>query len=301
MVPKINISRDFFFTLKKTYSIILLQNKKGDIMEILLEAIIDTLKLIPFLFISFIVMELIEHKFNNKSKLRKINKFGPLAGSVLGLIPQCGFSVVASTMYAARVITLGTLFSIYLSTSDEMLPILIANQVDISVIIKILFTKFILGLFFGILIDIIYKSKLNNNINDICMNDECHCKDGVVKSSIIHTLKIAIFIFLVNLLLNLIIDKESLTVFLNNNNILSPILASIVGLIPNCASSVLITELYLEQIIPFGSCIAGLLSGSGLGLLILFKQNKNIKENVIILFILVLFSSICGIILNFIR
>ena len=261
---------------------------------------IDTLKLLPFLFISFIIMELIEHKLNNKKKLTKINKFGPLAGSVLGLIPQCGFSVVASTMYSARVITLGTLFSIFLSTSDEMLPILIANKVNISIILKLLFTKFILGLFFGILIDIIYRTKLSNNINDICDNDDCHCKDGIIKSSIIHTIKILFFIFIINIILNLIIDKDSLTTFVNNNKILSPILSSILGLIPNCAASIVITELYLENIIPFGSCVSGLLSGSGLGLLILFKQNKNIKENILILIILILFASICGIVLNFI-
>ena len=270
-------------------------------MEAILEALLDALKLIPFLFVSFIIMELIEHKLTNKTKLKKINKFGPLAGSVLGLIPQCGFSVVSSTLYAARVITLGTLFSIYLSTSDEMLPILIANKTDISIIIKILFTKFILGLFFGILIDVIYKTKLNNNINDICDNDHCHCNDGIIKSSIIHTLKISLFIFVINILLNIIIDREVLTSFVNNSKILNPILSSIIGLIPNCASSVIITELYLEQIIPFGSCIAGLLSGSGMGLIILFKQNKNMKENIIILLTLVAFSSICGIILNFIQ
>ena len=269
-------------------------------MEEILEALLDSLKLIPFLFISFIVMELIEHKVTNKNKLKKINKFGPLAGSTLGLIPQCGFSVVSSTMYAAKLITLGTLFSIYLSTSDEMLPILIANQVDINIIIKLLFTKFILGLFFGILVDIIYKTKLNNKINDICDNDHCHCKESIIKSSIIHTLKIALFIFLTNILLNFIINKESLIIFVNNNKILSPILASIIGLIPNCAASVVITELYLENIISFGSCISGLLTGSGLGLLVLFKQNKNLKENILILLTLILFSSICGIILNII-
>ena len=269
-------------------------------MEAILEALLDAIKLIPFLFISFIIMELIEHKLNNKSKLKKINKFGPLAGSILGLIPQCGFSVVSSTLYAARVITLGTLFSIYLSTSDEMLPILIANKVDINIVAKILIFKFILGLGFGIFVDIIYKTKLSNNINDICDNDDCHCKEGIIKSSLIHTLKISVFILITNILLNIIIDKEVLTSFINNNKILSPLISSIIGLIPNCASSVVITELYLENIIPFGSCIAGLLTGSGMGLLILFKQNKNIKENIIILLTLVVFSGICGIILNII-
>lgn len=270
-------------------------------METILDALIDSLKLIPFLFISFIVMELIEHKLNNKNKLEKINKFGPLAGASLGIIPQCGFSVIASNLYAARVITLGTLFSIYLSTSDEMLPILIANKTNINIIVEILFTKFALGLLFGILVDIFYKTKSNNKINDICDSDHCHCnKEGIIKSSVIHTIKISLFIILLNIFLNIIIDKEALTIFVNNNKILSPILSSLIGLIPNCASSIIITELYLEKIIPFGSCISGLLTGSGLGLIILFKQNKNLKENIIILLALISFSSFCGIILNII-
>lgn len=277
------------------------KEKKGEKMEAILDALIDSLKLIPFLFVSFALMELIEHKLNNKSKLKTVNKFGPLAGASLGIIPQCGFSVVASNLYAARVITLGTLFAIYLSTSDEMLPILIANKTNINVIIKILFTKFILALLFGILVDIFYKNKLNNKINDICDSDNCHCnKDGIIKSSIIHTIKISIFILIINILLNILIDRETLTTFVNNNKILSPIISSFIGLIPNCASSVIITQLYLEKIIPLGSCISGLLTGSGLGLLILFKQNKNLKENIIILLTLISFSSICGIILNII-
>lgn len=269
-------------------------------MHTLIHSVEDTLKLIPFLFVSFIVMELIEHKFNNKNKIKKINKFGPLAGSTLGLIPQCGFSVVASTFYAARVITLGTLFSIYLSTSDEMLLLLIANQVDISTIIKILFTKFILGLSFGIIVDLIYKNKIKNNIDDICEKTNCHCEKGIIKSSIIHTIKISLFILIINIILNFIIDKDVLTNFISNNKIISPILSSIIGLIPNCVSSIVITELYIKDLIPFGSCIAGLLTSSGLGLLVLFKENKNLKENITILLILVLFSSICGIILNII-
>jgi len=269
-------------------------------MHTIEHSLLDTLKLIPFLLISFIIMELIEHKINNNKKLKKMNKYGPLAGAILGLIPQCGFSVVSATLYSAKVITLGTLMAIFLSTSDEMLPILIANQATISEIIKILFTKFILGLFFGVLIDIFYKTKLSNNINDICDNEHCHCKESIIKSSIIHTIKITSFIFIINILLNLIIDTESLSNFINNNKIISPILSSIIGLIPNCASSIVITELYLENILPFGSCISGLLTGSGLGLLVLFKQNKNLKENILILLTLVVFSSICGIILNFI-
>ena len=248
------------------------------ILHIIEHSILDALKLIPFLFISFIIMELIEHKLNNKRKLTKANKFGPFAGATLGIIPQCGFSVVASTLYSARVITLGTLFSIYLSTSDEMLPILIANKSSINVIVEILFTKFVLGLLFGIIVDIVYKTKLKNNINEICNNDECHCKDGIIKSSLIHTIKIIFFIILINIIINLIIDKNTLSAFTNNSKILSPIFASIIGLIPNCASSVLITQLYLSEVISFGTMMTGLLVGAGVGILILLRVAEDKKD-----------------------
>ena len=271
-------------------------------IDILKDAILDLLKLIPFLFVSFIVMEYIEHKINNKNKLNKINKFGPIAGSILGLIPQCGFSALSSNLYAARVITLGTLFSIYLSTSDEMLPILISKQVPISEILVLLLTKFLLALLFGLLVDLIVKKRNKKlDITSFCEEEHCHCKkDGIIKSSIIHTLKISLFILIINIILNSIIDKSTITNFISNNKLLSPIITSIIGLIPNCASSIVITELYLEKIITFGSCISGLLCGSGVGLLILFKQNKNLLENIMILITLIIYSSICGIILNYI-
>lgn len=269
--------------------------------EILLDAVIDLVKLIPFLFISFIVMEYIEHKLNSKKKLAKINKFGPIAGSALGIIPQCGFSAIASNLYAARVITLGTLFSVYLSTSDEMLPILISNKVSFQTIFELLLAKFLLGLLFGLIIDLIIKKRNKIDITSICEEEHCHChKEGIVKSSIYHTVKIALFILIINILLNSIIDRELITSFVNNNKVLSPIITSIIGLIPNCASSIIITELYLEKVITFGSCISGLLCGSGVGLLILFKQNKNFKENILILITLLVFSSVCGIIFNLI-
>lgn len=271
-----------------------------EIIHEVIHSLIEVLNLLPFLFVSFILMELIEHKLNSVNKLKKINKFGPLAGSILGIVPQCGFSVVASNLYSSRVITLGTLFSIFLVTSDEMISIMIANNANVDKIITIIFLKFILGLFFGVLVDIIYKSKLDNQVHEICDNDHCHCDDGILKSSIIHTLKISFFILIFNILINLLIDKQWLMSFISDNKILSPIIMSLIGLIPNCASSVLITELYLSEIITLGSCISGLLCGSGLGILILFKQNKNIKENLLIVLTLILFSSICGIVLNYI-
>ena len=268
-------------------------------MDIILDSLVDTLNLVPFLFVSFIIMELVEHKINSKKRLKKINKYGPMVGSVLGLVPQCGFSVISATLYSAGVITLGTLFSVFLSTSDEMLPILIASRVKMDIIVKLLLIKFILGLFFGILIDVFYNTKLSNNKNEICEIDDCHCKESLIKSSIIHTMKITFFILIVNILLNLIIDIDMLSGFINDNKIFGPILSSIIGLIPNCASSIVITELYLENILSFGCCVSGLLTGSGMGLVILFKQNKNLKENIIILFLLLFFSSVCGIVINY--
>ena len=269
-------------------------------LDTLLDAVIDVLKLLPFLFLSFVIMELIEHKLNNKKKLTEANKYGPFIGSTLGIIPQCGFSALASNLYAARVITLGTLISIYLSTSDEMLPIMLSHKTDITIILKILFIKFLLGLLFGFLIDLIYRKKESSEIEHICEEDHCHCEEGIIKSSIIHTLKIAFFILIINIILNTIIDENMVRHFAVNNKVLAPLITSIIGLIPNCASSVIITELYLDNIITLGSCLAGLLSASGVGILVLFKQNKNIKENLLILVLLIIIASICGIIFNYI-
>ena len=267
-------------------------------LDIILDALLDTLKLIPFLFISFIIMELIEHRLKNKQKLLNTKKYGPIIGSTLGMVPQCGFSALASNLYAARVITLGTLIAIYLSTSDEMVPIMISHKTNINIILKIVFIKFLLGLLFGIIIDLIYQRKKDDNIKHMCEVDHCHCEESIIKSSIIHTLKISLFIFIINAILNSIVDKEIITNFVNNNKILTPIITSIIGLIPNCGASVIITELYIEKIITLGSCLSGLLAGSGVGILILFKQNKNLKENLLILLILILIASSTGIILN---
>ena len=266
----------------------------------ILDAILDSLKLIPFLFISFLIMELIEHKINSKEKLTKVNKYGPLLGATLGIIPQCGFSALASNLYTANVITLGTLFSIYLSTSDEMIPILITNQASPKTIFELLITKFSLGLTFGIIIDLIYRQKTKNEIKELCQEEHCHCEKGIFVSSIIHTLKITAFILLVNIFINILLDRNAVINYIKTNKILTPIITSIIGLIPNCASSIIITELYLSKVITFGSCISGLLSSSGVGLLVLFKQNKNLKENLLILLTLILISSICGIIFNLI-
>ena len=174
--------------------------------EIILDTLLDGLKILPFLFITFIVMELIEHKFGDKlnNKLKKVNKIGPLIGSLLGIIPQCGISASASNFYITRVISLGTLISVYLSTSDEMLPILISENAPIMLIVKLLIVKFICGLFFGFIIDFITRKKENEDIKDFCELEDCDCDHGVIKSSIIHTLKTFLYILIITFTLNII-------------------------------------------------------------------------------------------------
>ena len=194
-----------------------------------------------------------------------------LSGSLFGIFPQCGFSVAATNFYAARVITLGTLISVYLSTSDEMLPILISKAAPINVIIGILALKFVLGVIYGFLIDFVIRLKnknkeVENKIIDLCEEEHCHCEESLLKSALKHTINIFIYIFILTLIVNIIvwvIGDENLKNFMAQSKLLEPVISSLIGLIPNCASSVIITELYLSEIISFGSLIAGLLVNSG--------------------------------------
>ena len=254
--------------------------------EIILDTLKDTLILIPFLFIAFLIIEIIEHKLNKKSKeaISKSGKFGPLFGSLVGLIPQCGFGAIATNLFSTRVITLGTLISVYLTTSDEMLIILITEGIKWKSILTILGIKFIIGLICGYIIDIFFKSKEKTKQDyHICEEEHCHCEESIIKSSIFHTIKIIIFIAIITLILNIILDykgAEFLNKILLKETYFSSFIASLIGLIPNCASSVIITELYINNHIYLSTTIAGLLTNCGVSLLILFKQNKNLKENI---------------------
>lgn len=257
--------------------------------DIILDTLIDSLKLLPFLFITFLLMEYLEHKMNKKSKkvIKNSGKFGPLFGGILGTFPQCGFSVSATNLYATRIITLGTLIAVYLSTSDEMLPILISEKVDISLIIKIIFIKVVIGIIFGFIIDLIMRKKDDNSyeIKDFCKEEHCHCEHGILKPTIKHTVNILIFIVVINFILNIGFEyfgEDIISKIFMKNSIISPFIASLVGLIPNCGASVVLTELYLKESILFSSMISGLLTSAGVGLVVLFKVNKNIKQNIFI-------------------
>lgn len=278
------------------------------LIEILKDAIIDSIKLLPFLFIAYFIMEYIEHKASNKIQtiISKSGKFGPFIGAILGIVPQCGFSASATNLYAGRIITLGTLIAVYLSTSDEMLPVLFSNQVAISTIIILLGIKLLIGISAGLIIDFIIRLKngkeKENQIIDICEHEHCHCnKDGILKSSIKHTLQIFVYIFIITVLLNGIIEwigEDTLRSFISNKTFVGPIISALIGLIPNCAASVILTELFVENVIKMSTLISGLLINAGVGLLILFRMNKNIKENIGIITLLYIISVVSGIVLE---
>lgn len=288
-----------------------------EFLEVLLDTGIDALKLLPFLFITYLIMEYIEHKTGDKTKniIKKSGKWGPVFGAILGIFPQCGFSAAAANLYAGKVITLGTLIAIFLSTSDEMLPILISEAAPIDIILKILATKLVIGIIAGVVIDFVgqafkkKKEKQENKeaveeIGHMCEHEHCHCeKEGILKSSIKHTLNIFIFIIIISLVMNIaiyFIGEEKISNLILNMPVVGPLIAGIVGLIPNCASSVILTQLYLQNVISVGSMIGGLLVGSGIGILILFRVNENLKENMKITGMLYLIGVVSGIIIDFI-
>ncbi len=274
-------------------------------LDIILDTLIDVVKLLPFLFVAFLLIELLEHKFSNKTKkvIKASGRFGPVLGALLGLVPQCGFPVMATNLYVARIVSLGTLISIYLSCSDEMIPILLSEGADISLIGKILLTKFLIGMVSGFVIDLIFRRKNSKIDYDICKDEHCHCEEGIIKSALIHTGNISLFILVITFILNIIFTlglEEYLRSIFNDNLYIVPFITSLIGFIPNCGSSVIITELYLNEVISFSSMISGLLTGSGVAILVLFKSNKSIKDSVRVLILLYLIGVISGVILELI-
>ncbi|HPE14566.1 MAG TPA: putative manganese transporter [Bacilli bacterium] len=275
-------------------------------LEIIKDTFIDSILLLPFLFVAFLIIELIEHKLSSKSKkiISKSGQYGPFLGSLLGLLPQCGFSVMATNLYVTRIISLGTLIAIYLSTSDEMLPILLAEKAPIETIIKILLIKLIIGMVSGFIIDLIYRKEKDKPSYEICDKEHCHCDNNLIKSVIIHTINTYLFILVITFIINIIFDyygSDLISKIFLHDSFFSPFISSLIGLIPNCGASVAITELYLNQVLSFGSMIAGLLTSSGVALVVLFKQNKNIKDNIKIVLIIYFIGVLSGLIINSIK
>lgn len=286
-------------------------------IEVIEDTLIDALKLVPFLFLTYLLMEYFEHKTGDKTKevIKKSGKLGPLFGAILGIVPQCGFSAAAASLYSGRVITMGTLIAVFLSTSDEMLPILISEAAPISLIVQVLLIKLVIGAIAGFIIDavrglIIKRKKVSNKeeeaeeaIGHMCEHDHCDCEHGIIKSSIKHTLNILIFIIIITFILNTIvhfIGEENISNAIASVPFVGILVSALFGFIPNCAGSVIITELYLSNLISLGSMMAGLLVGSGIGILVLFKSNKHMKQNFTIAGLLYLIGIISGLIIDLI-
>lgn len=279
-------------------------------IDIIMDTVIDGVKLIPFLWVAFLLIELVEHKLSKKNKkiIAESGKYGPVIGGILGAFPQCGFSVMATNLYVTRIITLGTLIAVYLSTSDEMIPILLSQNVAFSEILKIVLLKVVIGIFCGFVIDWVIRKqeKKKHKITEkeqyeICEHDHCHCESGILFSSIKHTANTLVYILLTSFLVNLAftyLGEDALSQLFLKDSVLGSFITSLIGLIPNCGASIMITELYLSGAISFGSLIGGLLTGSGVGILVLFRANRNIKENLAILAIVYGIGAFFGLILN---
>lgn len=254
------------------------------ILDVLFDTGIDALKLLPFLFLAYLAMECLEHWTGGRMQeiVKKSGKAGPAIGGLLGIFPQCGFSAAAANLYAGRIITTGTLIAVFLSTSDEMLPIMISENVALSMIGKILLLKVIFALVAGFLVDFLLHRKVEMQIGHLCERHHCHCEKGIWRSAFHHTWKIFLYIIVVSLILNFaiaLIGEETLAALVQGKPALSLFLSALVGMIPNCASSVVLTQLYLGGVLNAGALMAGLLSGSGVGFLVLLRVNDNRREN----------------------
>ena len=282
-------------------------------------ALLDSVKLLPFLFLTYLVMEYIEDHAEEKTEhaIKKSGKFGPIIGGVLGIIPQCGFSAAAASLYAGRVVTLGTTIAIFLATSDEMLPILIGAMakdattaasgvvITAAIIAKILVLKVIVGVVAGLVIDFVQRRRKKEDehfhIHDLCEQDHCHCEKGILHSAISHTLQIFAFILIITVALNMVlhyVGEENLGNIILNRPVLGEFLAGIVGLIPNCAASVALTQLYVEGAMSGGAMMAGLFVSAGVGVLVLCRSNRRPKENVKIIALLYAIGVSAGILVN---
>lgn len=285
--------------------------------EFIGDALIDTLEVIPFLFITYLILEFMENRMSSKAlaKFEKAGPLGPIIGSALGALPQCGWSSAASTFFSGKVITIGTLFAVYLSTSDEMIPIFIAGGMPLETLLGMVGVKFAIGVIIGFAIDGCFKifkldkteRKERYEIHELCERDRCSCNhhDGksqskVLRPAIIHTFQVTIFIFIITLLLNIIIilvgGYETLAGLIDENRFMSVIGTSLIGLIPNCASSVVIAQLYVDGVLGMGALLAGLLDATGVALIVLFRNNRPMKQNIIITVAIFVISVVIGMI-----
>ncbi len=292
--------------------------------DVVVDSIRDTAQLVPFLLVTYLAMEALEHSAENRMQrmISRAGVAGPVVGSALGAVPQCGFSAMAATLFSGRVITLGTLIAVILSTSDEMLPVFIAHQAPMSRTLAIMGAKAAVGLVAGIVIDLLVRALGRGgdgqlHIHELCEREHCHCEDGgaapereghhrhargfsgIVRSALHHTVQVTAFIFVLSLVFGFIIEAvghENLVALLGAHPIRSTFLVALVGLIPNCGASVAIAELFMEGVLASGPMLSGLLASGGVGLLVLFRTNADVKQNLAIVAIVYAVSVVIGLV-----
>lgn len=278
--------------------------------DVLVDSLIDSLKMLPFLFLAYLAIEYLEHKKSHtvESLLAKGGRFGFVPGAFLGIIPQCGFSAMAANFYASRVITLGTLLAVFISTSDEAIPIMLAHPESYGKMMLLLGIKLVYALMVGFVFDILLskvipdriKGGYDGHVEEVsCHRDDAH--EGVLVAAVKHTINIFATVFLFTFLFGLLVawlGESQLSAMLALPGPLQPMVAALFGMIPNCASSILLTQLYLNGTISFGSIVAGLSANAGIGMTILFKNNKSKKQNFFILLLVYLLGILPGMILH---
>jgi len=285
-------------------------------LDALLDALLDTAKITPFLFLTYLAMEYLEAHTEDKVRnlVKRAGWMGPFWGGLLGAVPQCGFSAAASNLYAGRTVSLGTLMAIFLSTSDEMLPIMISESVAPLRMLKLLLVKVSIGILCGFVIDGVCHMMSSRKtgqpedgtpflIERLCEKEHCHCENGgIVRSALKHTVNILLFVFGVTFLLNLVflfLGEHTVIAAVTSRPVLGVFGAALIGLIPNCGASVLLTQMYLHGVLPASHLIAGLLDGAGIGLLILFRVNPETRENIRIALLLYGLAVFFGLLLHF--
>ncbi len=274
-------------------------------VEKLIDILVDNLLLLPFLFPTYLVLEAIEAHAGGalERALGRARRWGPFVGSLSGAVPQCGFSAAAASLYAGGVITVGTLVAVFLSTSDELIPVLVSKAMPIDILVKIVGLKVAFGLMAGLVVDAFLRARGARtpapHVADLCAHSRCGCAEhkGIVLPALIHTAEIFLFILIVSGALELALHfagEDVLESFILNKPVLGELLAGLAGMIPNCAVSVTFAQLYAQGGMSAGALMAGSLAGSGLGLLVLFRTHRRLKDDLLILATVYAFGVVFG-------